>query len=177
MRALGPASVSSFLKVILDVFRFLLWISAGAVTLGIVATLLLSFQPELLARAIHIESVSLEGPWIGPMAAAVLTAIDLYLAGAIVIVAMLRRIFATLIAGDPFHPDNVRRLRVIGLTLALLEIGRYAAHGLSHVMLPQSLRFTGGISLTTWFAVLVIVVLAEVFREGARLRSEAELTI
>ncbi len=30
---------------------------------------------------------------------------------------------------------------------------------------------------TAWFAVLVVFVLAEVFREGARLRSEAELTI
>ena len=30
---------------------------------------------------------------------------------------------------------------------------------------------------TAWFAVLVVFVLAEVFREGARLREEAELTI
>ena len=34
-----------------------------------------------------------------------------------------------------------------------------------------------GVSLTAWFAVLVVFVLAEVFREGARLRREAELTI
>ena len=32
-------------------------------------------------------------------------------------------------------------------------------------------------SLTSWFSVLVVFVLAEVFREGARLRREAELTI
>ena len=32
-------------------------------------------------------------------------------------------------------------------------------------------------NLTAWFAVLVVFVLAEVFREGARLRREAELTI
>jgi hypothetical protein len=32
-------------------------------------------------------------------------------------------------------------------------------------------------NLTIWFAVLVVLVLAEVFREGARLRREAELTI
>ena len=111
------------------------------------------------------------------MAAAVLFAIDLYLAGSMVIVAMLRRIFATLIAGDPFQPANVRRLRVIGLTLALLEIGRYASAGLSHVVMPAGLHYAASVSLTTWFAVLIIVVLAEVFREGARLRSEAELTI
>ena len=38
---------------------------------------------------------------------------------------------------------------------------------------------TQGLNLdfTPWFAVLVIVVLAEVFREGARLRRDAELTI
>ena len=32
-------------------------------------------------------------------------------------------------------------------------------------------------SPTAWFSVLVVFVLAEVFREGARLRREAELTI
>jgi hypothetical protein len=41
----------------------------------------------------------------------------------------------------------------------------------------RSTHWDGQINLTTWFAVLVIVVLAEVFREGARLRGEAELTI
>ena len=33
------------------------------------------------------------------------------------------------------------------------------------------------IDVTAWFAVLIVFVLAEVFREGARLRREAELTI
>ena len=36
----------------------------------------------------------------------------------------LRQIFSTLTAGDPFHPDNVQRLRLIGLTLALLAARR-----------------------------------------------------
>ena len=40
MRALGPGSVSSFLKVILDVFHFVLWIGVVAVSLAIVAALL-----------------------------------------------------------------------------------------------------------------------------------------
>ena len=61
------------------------------------------------------------------LVAAFLLGLELYMGGAIVIVGRLRRIFQTLIGGDPFHPDNVRRLRVIGSTLALLEVGRYAA--------------------------------------------------
>ena len=75
------------------------------------------------------------------------------------------------------RPDNVRRLRVIGGALAVLELGRYVAAGLSHMISHGRFHVGGGVSFTTWFAVLVIVVLAEIFREGARLRGEAELTI
>jgi len=46
------------------------------------------------------------------------------------------------------------------------------------MMTPDRIKsIDGSLNLTTWFAVLVILVLAEVFREGARLRNEAELTI
>jgi hypothetical protein len=44
-------------------------------------------------------------------------------------------------------------------------------------MLPGAGREQPNMSLTAWFSVLVVFVLAEVFREGARLRREAELTI
>lgn len=179
MRALGPGSVSSLLKVVLDVVRWALWAAAAVVSILIVAVLLLSFKPELLESRIVVGEIRLHGPWLGPVIAATLFGADLYLAGAMLIVGRLRKIFLTLIAGDPFHPENVRRLQVIAVTLGALEIGRYglapllraAAHGGSHF------HMTGSVSLTAWFAVLVIVVLAEVFREGARLRSEAELTI
>ena len=177
MRTLGPGSVSSFLKVILDVFHFVLWVSVAGVLLAIVAVLLLSFRPELLGSHLTIDKLRIEGPWLGPIAAATLLGVGLYLVGAIVIVGRLRRIFLTLIAGDPFHPDNVRRLRVIGGALAVLELGRYVAAGLSHMISHGRFHVGGGVSFTTWFAVLVIVVLAEIFREGARLRGEAELTI
>jgi hypothetical protein len=177
MRTLGPGSVSSFLKVILDVFYFALMVAAAALALAILAVLLVSFRPELLTHAIDLEGLRLQGPWIGPALAALLLGFELYVAGAIVIVGRLRRIFQTLIAGDPFHPDNVRRLRVVGSTLALLEVGRYAASTVDHLMFHGHATIGGGVNLTTWFAVLVIVVLAEVFREGARLRGEAELTI
>jgi len=88
----------------------------------------------------------------------------------------LRQIFMTLTAGDPFHPDNVNRLRLIGAMLAALELGRYAVWGVSR-MLPIVSRVEPNLNLTAWFSVLVVFVLAEVFREGARLRREAELTI
>ncbi len=179
MRALGPGSVSSFLKVILDVVNLVLWIAAGFLTLAAIAVLLLSFEPEVFRGAAIIDRLHLQGHWLGPAAAAVLIAGDLYFAGAIAIVGRLRRIFQTLIAGDPFHPDNVRRLRVIAGIMAVLEIGRYLAAAVVDAIFRghAEMHWDGGISLTAWFAILVIVVLAEVFREGARLRGEAELTI
>jgi hypothetical protein len=181
MRALGPGSVSSFLKVILDVVRWVLLAAAGAGALGLLAVLLLSFKPAFLDGAIDIGALHLEGASLGPQLAATLLVWEIYLAGAIVIVGRLRRIFLTLVAGDPFHPDNVRRLRIIGAALAGLELGRYLTaavlHVVAHALHIEGLHVGGEINLTTWFAVLAIVVLAEVFREGARLRGEAELTI
>ncbi len=177
MRTLGPGSVSSFLKVILDVFYFALLFSAGVLALAMVLVLLVSFRPELVTGNLDLESLHISKAWIIPVFAGILLGLELYVAGAIVIVGRLRRVFQTLIEGDPFHPTNVRRLRVIGSTLALLEVGRYVAATIDHLVLKGHGNIGGGVSLTTWFAVLVIVVLAEVFREGARLRGEAELTI
>jgi hypothetical protein len=177
MRALGPGSVSSFLKVILDVFYYVLWIAAVGLGVAALVVVLLSFKPNLLGHNLTLDNVHVPGPMMIPAAIATLAALALYIGGAIVIVGRLRRIFRTLIAGDPFHPDNVRRLRVIGVTLAILEIGRYAAAGVSAMFLAGKVPLGGGVNLTAWFAVLVIFVLAEVFREGARLRREARLTI
>ena len=69
----------------------------------------------------------------------------------LVIVERLRRIFATLTAGDPFHPENVRRLRVIGLVLAGLEIGRYVIYGLGAWALPDAAISQPEFSPTAWF--------------------------
>lgn len=177
MRALGPGSVSSFLKIILDVVFAALWIGVAVLSLLTLAALLLIWNPDILA-GVRENNPSLFNELVrnGPSFASGLFGAALYLAGVLVIVAALRRIFTTLTAGDPFHPDNVSRLRLIGLMLAGLELGRYAFAAVS-VLLPGVDRIEPSLNLTAWFSVLVVFVLAEVFREGARLRREAELTI
>jgi hypothetical protein len=174
MRALGPGSVSSFLKIILDVVFAALWISLGAVGLALLAALLFSFNPDLFPAVMSADVAQVATR--GPLFAGLLLVFGLSIGGVLVIVHSLRRIFVTLTAGDPFHPHNVKRLRLIGLMLAALELGRYAVWGLSSIM-PWVKRVEPNINLTAWFSVLVVFVLAEVFREGARLRREAELTI
>jgi len=176
MRTLGPGSISSLLKIILDVVYVALWIGIGAVGLGALSALLLSFNPDLLGSfTMNFNGDKLVRKW--PAIIALLITVSFYLAGILVIVSRLRRIFATLMAGDPFQPENVSRLRVIGLALAALELIRYALWGLSLWAIPGGTRVGPALSTTPWFSVLVVFVLAEVFREGARLRREAELTI
>ena len=182
MRAMGPGSVSSFLKIILDVVFAALWIGIAILATVALAALLVSFNPDLItgfrlnadgAPNSDIAKLLDNGPGI----VSLLASAALYLAGILVIVGSLRRIFTTLTAGDPFHPDNVARLRLIGLMLAALELGRYAFWAVSAWLAPDLIRREPSLSLTAWFSVLVVFVLAEVFREGARLRREAELTI
>jgi hypothetical protein len=176
MRTLGPGSISSLLKIILDVVFVALWIGVGAVSLVTLGALLLSFNPDLLGSfTVNFNGDKLVRQW--PAVITGLFTASLYLAGILVIVGRLRRIFATLMAGDPFHPDNVSRLRMIGLALAALELIRYTFWGISIWLFPGINKVEPSISTTPWFSVLVVFVLAEVFREGARLRREAELTI
>ena len=176
IRALGPGSVSSFLKVILDVFYVVLWAAGLMIAAIILALLLISVNPQVLPAAV-LAHAQIMGHAPGLPAAMRLTGAELSLIGVLVIVQRLRKIFGAMTAGDPFHPDNVRRLRVIALVLALIEINDYAFAALDRFVLGARGAAGFSLNLTAWFAVLVIVVLAEVFREGARLRRDAELTI
>ena len=96
----------------------------------------------------------------------------------LLIVRAQRQIFKTLTAGDPFQPTNVDRLRLIGLILAVLELGGYVIWDVAERLPREIFRdVQPDFRLTAWFAVLAVFVLAEVFREGARSRWEVELRI
>ena len=182
MRALGPGSVSSLLKVGLDIAYFVLWISLAFLVILLFAVIVAIPLIPLGNLDISIDGRSdpetvrrfLRGPAI-PVTLAALSA---YMAGVVIIVGRLRQIFATLTRGDPFQPLNVQRLRVIGVTLIALECWNLFVPPLLRRVLPGELGDSErGLSLTGAFSILVVFVLAEVFREGARLRREAELTI
>lgn len=171
MRALGPGSVSSLLKLVLDVIFFALWAALGGLLLASLLALLLPSDLDVW-RELDAHGAR------GPMLAAGILAFAIYVGVVLFIIHRVRRIFTTLTAGDPFHPENVGRLRSIGFALAGLELINYVTNLVSSWVFRdqfKSVRFP--FNPTAWFAVLVVFVLAEVFREGARLRREAELTI
>ena len=81
---------------------------------------------------------------------------------------------------------NAAHLRAIWVTLVVIEISRIAgfvlAHGLTTafassatVVFPQLLA--DPIDLVRLFVIFVVLILAEVFRQGTQLREETELTV
>lgn len=103
-------------------------------------------------------------------------------AGYIFVVNVLRKIVGTLVAGDPFVPANISRLRSVWIVLAVFELFRMISGSLLAVeidalQVTEAAGATIDIRLGTWFLVFVIAALAEVFRHGAVLRRDQEFTI
>lgn len=104
-------------------------------------------------------------------------------AAALPLVLLLRRVLLRVARGTPFHPGTPRDLQLVAGLLAVLEVVNLIAFLVVPLLvrLPQEIAADMSadfeFDLTSWLAVLIILVLAEVFREGARLRAEAELTV
>ena len=176
LRTLGPGSVSSVLKIALDVAYLVLALAVVAVLLTMIAALFV--LPSDMNLTVTSETGGRQLPLTRPLVLFGLGSVAAYLGGFVLILRQLRKVFRTLTLGDPFQPENVNRLRVIGLTLAVVAGGSWASQSVAS-RLTHGIVETQGIGplVTPAFSVLVVFVLAEVFREGARLRREAELTI
>ena len=173
LKALGPGSVSSLLKTALDVAYILLWLVTGILLLVLIASLFIPL--DNLTVTVGDER---QLPLTRSLVVFGLGSVAAYFGGFVLILRNLRKIFRTLTLGDPFQPENVRRLRQVGVILAVVTGGVFVAQMLMARAAPGVLSPQGFSDLLTpVFSVLVVFVLAEVFREGARLRRESELTI
>ena len=100
------------------------------------------------------------------------------------IVVAVARIVRQLLLGQPFGKENATHLRAIWMTMIGIEVARYLLLALTGFLLAtfggplaQNADIKLSINLSTWASILILVVLAEVFREGARMKAEQELTI
>ena len=123
-----------------------------------------------------------------PPSRAFLLATSVGLFGALIlaawILAELRAVFRTLRDGHPFVPTNAVRIRRIGYIVIAGELGRDAltvagARLVAFRLSADGLTFTGfpHVNLLVIFSGLIIIAIAEVFREGTRLDQEQSLTI
>ena len=198
MRALGKGSLASFMRVALEIVWVVLWIAAAGLALGAVgyaALMIVIASGALPADVLDVGAATIQlGPvtlhaesderFILPVVAPALLAAGVAIAGALVIVSRLRRLFANFTSGEPFSADNAGHLRVIWITMLVMELSRYAIAGIVIVLVSlfdasetTEIEIQAPVNFMTWGAIFVLIVLAEVFREGARLKEEQELTI
>ncbi|HTU11968.1 MAG TPA: DUF2975 domain-containing protein [Allosphingosinicella sp.] len=143
------------------------------------------FALLLLLSAFYEDRVlaALQGNEIGPPAD-VLGASRLVLAIALatvpfahLLLSRLRAIVESVRAGAPFVADNARRLKAIAWLLLVLQLIDLAYGILVMSLAPMTDELDWSFSLTGWLAVLLLFVLAGVFREGTRMSEDLEGTI
>jgi DUF2975 family protein len=100
------------------------------------------------------------------------------------VLTQLRHIFLTLRDGRPFVAANATRIRWVGLAILFGEIARAASSLLwsfyfSDHFTGPGVRFVPRLDLsgTAIIGGLILLVLAEVFRIGARLEDDQSLTV
>jgi hypothetical protein len=203
MKALGKGSIASWVQVGLQVAWWLLWFAAvclviAAIGYGVVYVMIANGQidPSFLSGGDgRIQagdgdgafSITYDDPhgFTWPVAIPVFLIGATAIAGSLVIVWRLRRLFESFTSGEPFRRENANHLRVIWITMVAVEISRWLLMALTGFLLVQFANDSGsevsieleGERLSTWMSILILICLAEVFREGARLKEEQELTI
>lgn len=179
MRATGRGSISSVLKLAVDVVWVLacallgfIWIIAGFSLYNLVTgdQLLPVFERVVVSTPRDLVVWSLNG--------------SILCVCIMIVCAYLRGVFETLVARDPFVPENAKRFTAIGIVLAIMEAASMLVTAAASLLLTvfglagDNPAFTlGRINWAVWVAVLTLLVLAQVFREGAAMREEQKMTI
>jgi hypothetical protein len=184
MKTLGPNSVSSGLAIALKIGYVMvaLWVAGmvASAVLSLVIFILFTARSQVPPPALSY----LEMTWtVGVPDVVYRLAIAV---GAVAIVRSLRALFDAFAQDQPFAAGNADHLRKIWVTLVVVEIIRIGAFIAARVLtmlfaagvaspLPQEIA--SPIDLYRWFLIFVVLILAEVFRQGTRLREDSELTV
>ena len=99
-------------------------------------------------------------------------------AGAAIVHTILRRLRAivdTVRDGDPFILANAQRLNAIAWSVLALEVLRLIVAAIASAVWEAGR--VDGLSIASWFAVLLLFVLSGVFTHGARMRADLEGTV
>lgn len=205
MRLLGKRSLSSFLKVLLDIAFYSAIVGGALLTVGLAVVGLSGTENTSLdlpvffdidPSAYRIESSAgpqvqteieeatgslvITGGGSGLFLLPVLMVLPLF-AVAILVLHRLRRIFRRLIEGRPFLAENSKNLRFIGIAVIVGELAWATfVYWSTRIVLGE---FTAsGVTLHSDFPVrfpvilagLTLLIVAEVFREGAQMKADLE---
>ncbi len=161
-------------RILLVGLNILNWLCV--VAFAIVVALLVARVPAIEARLLRAFPDSLEA--VRQFTIVALSAVMVVGVAAHVIFRKLIAIVDTVAQGAPFSAVNADRLRTIAwalLAIQLLDI----VYGVSAINVSQATGeyFGWGFSLGGWLAVLLLFVLARVFRQGADMQDELAATV
>lgn len=179
MRVTGRGSISSFLRLAVDIA----WVLACA-ALGFI-WIIAAFSIYYLATGDLLFPV-FERIVVSTPRDLVLWGLNgsILFVSIMIVCAYLRGVFETLVARDPFVPENAKRFAAIGIVLAIMEGASMSVTTFANLLL-SAFGLAGDsppfvfprVNWPVWLAVLTLLVLAQVFREGAAMREEQKMTI
>ncbi|MAP95096.1 MAG: hypothetical protein CMK07_09115 [Ponticaulis sp.] len=172
IKALGKGSIAAALYVLMTVITVLGWIGFIGCVVLLAAFIAIDLTGgEFLVSGLEIyKSVPLETYLV---AFAILFVIFI---GFILMAGQLKKILKTLMDGDPFVPENARRLTRLALIVAGMELANLAI-GFAAQIFNVKTTADFSVNLAAWVAVITLMVLSQVFAEGTRLREEEKMTI
>lgn len=174
MRAIGQRSLASILAMGLHIARIILTV----MMVGIVFTMfLMPFVPQLATMFADMGDVEITSDISGHIRLSAYfsvahtfatTAVTLF------VVNRLLEILKTLRESTPFVKENADRFRAVGYALLIGEGAKFA-FGFFSMIFRADIDINS--SFISWLAIIAVFVLAEVFREGARMKEEQDLTV
>ena len=206
MRVLGKRSVASFIKSVLDIAWYIVAISLALLAVLLVCSIFIEPRGDNLTMSLPV-AVKLDAPIHdadggtrahfeklqgnlrfpakkGAFLSGSLSVALLSFGYLLWILTQLRYVFRSLSQGLPFVLENARRIRWVGLAVIVGELGRSAivyfwSYYASLHFTADRLRFAASLDLNPFTIVsgLAILVIAQVFEEGARLEEDQSLTI
>ena len=183
---LGRGSLSSGLAIALQVARVVLSVMFAVAVVGAAFAIPLSILVAthvVPAKVLNGAGHNTLGTWT--IAVPVLVYGVVFSRGALLIVRRLQSVFASFVANEPFARDNATHLRAIWVTLVVIEIARIVAWVLMHALTASFVSATvpfppvpgDPIDPVRLFLIFVVLILAEVFRQGTQLREDSQLTV
>jgi hypothetical protein len=172
IKAIGKGSLASILAVCLHFVRVIVWIAFAGLSAAVVAIPFLPAVGRLVAGA---EGVTFDGDFdidagdfVSVLKHFITFGVLLY------VVERLLEILKTLRFGSPFVKENADRFRKLGWALLIGE-GSKIVIGILAAIFDADVEV--GLDGITLIAVVAVFVLSEVFREGARMKEEQDLTV
>lgn len=167
IRAIGKGSLASILAMGLYAVRVVVWIGFAGLSAAIVV------MPVLPLLAGRVGGIEIDGEidaadFVDVIRNFISFGVALY------VVERLLELLRTLRLGSPFVKENAVRFQHVGIALVIGEASKIA---LWIVGMIVDVEIEPDLDMMTLIAIAAVFVLSEVFREGARLKEEQDLTV